>query len=63
MDDKKIHIEAHVYLTQEQYDYLVAEAKRMTEYAERHGLDHVFQPEHFIAGIVSCAIDQKLTGH
>lgn len=54
---------AHVYLTQEQYDYLVAEAKRMTEYAERHGLDHIFEPEHLISGIVSRAIEQKLTGH
>lgn len=63
MDQQKIHIVAHVYLTQEQYDYLVADAKRMNEYAERRGLDHIFEPEHLISGIVSRAIDQKLTGH
>jgi hypothetical protein len=63
MDQQKIHIEAHVYLTQEQYDYLVAEAKRMSDLATWHGLDHIFQPEHLISAMVSRAIDQKLTGH
>ena len=63
MDQQKIHIEAHVYLTQEQYDYLVAEAKRLSEYAERRGLDHIVEPEHLISGIVRRAIDRKLSSH
>ena len=63
MDQQKIHIEAHVYLTPAQYNYLLAEAQRVNEYAKGRGYDQTFEPKDFISSIVRNAIDIKLANH